>query len=143
MRSRATTTPESNEIMTALAEPSSPTDDDAGATRTTPKPRARRGFAAMARERVVAISRIGGKAAHSAGTAHTFTSEEARATGKKGGRAAHRTRGRRLSPDDGSRPTDAEPEGASERTLEERALVSTNKNEITPRGVDISPRYGV
>ena len=36
------------------------------------------------------ISRKGGKAAHSAGTAHEFTSEEARAAGRKGGMATSR-----------------------------------------------------
>ena len=51
-----------------------------------------RGFAAMERELVSEIARKGGKAAHSAGTAHEFTSEEARLAGRKGGRATHAKR---------------------------------------------------
>ena len=46
----------------------------------------RRGFASMDRERQREIAARGGKAAHAAGTAHEFTSEEARAAGRKGGR---------------------------------------------------------
>jgi general stress protein YciG len=49
-----------------------------------------RGFAAMAPELRSAIARKGGKAAHAAGTAHQFTSDEAREAGRKGGKAAHR-----------------------------------------------------
>ena len=56
------------------------------------KPRRPRGFAAMDRNLVSAIARKGGKAAHEAGTAHEFTSEEARAAGRKGGMATHAKR---------------------------------------------------
>ncbi len=51
-----------------------------------------RGFAAMDRKLVSEIARKGGKAAHSAGTAHEFTSEEARVAGRKGGIATHAKR---------------------------------------------------
>ena len=44
-----------------------------------------RGFASMNSERQREIARKGGKAAHEKGTAHEFTSEEARAAGRKGG----------------------------------------------------------
>lgn len=57
--------------------------------------KARRGFAAMDREKVREIASKGGKAAHEQGTAHQFTSEEAREAGKRGGIAPHRSRGRR------------------------------------------------
>jgi len=60
------------------------------------QPRRRRGFAAMDRRLVSEIARKGGKAAHAAGTAHEFTSEEARLAGGKGGRATHENR-RRLA----------------------------------------------
>ena len=60
----------------------------------TPKPRRPRGFAAMDRSKVSEIASKGGKAAHAAGTAHQFTSDEARAAGKKGGVAPHIRRGR-------------------------------------------------
>ncbi len=56
------------------------------------KPRRPRGFAAMDRKLVSEIARKGGKAAHSAGTAHEFTSEEAREAGRKGGNASHANR---------------------------------------------------
>jgi general stress protein YciG len=51
-----------------------------------------RGFAAMDRTLVSDIARKGGKAAHTAGTAHEFTTEEAREAGRKGGRATHAKR---------------------------------------------------
>jgi uncharacterized protein len=44
-----------------------------------------RGFAAMDAERQREIARKGGKAAHERGTAHEFTTDEARAAGRKGG----------------------------------------------------------
>lgn len=68
-----------------------------------PRPR-RRGFAAMDRERVKQIASKGGRAAHAAGTAHQFSSDEARIAGKKGGEAPHVRRGgvRRRPPADGS-----------------------------------------
>lgn len=52
----------------------------------------KRGFASMDPEQQRAISREGGKAAHQQGVAHKFTSEEARAAGKKGGEAVSRNR---------------------------------------------------
>jgi general stress protein YciG len=53
-----------------------------------------RGFAAIDRNLVKEIARKGGKAAHAAGTAHEFTSEEARVAGRKGGQATHANRRR-------------------------------------------------
>jgi general stress protein YciG len=49
----------------------------------------RRGFASMDAARQREIASKGGRAAHEKGTAHEFTSEEARAAGRKGGQAAH------------------------------------------------------
>lgn len=54
-----------------------------------PKPKGKRGFASMDPKLVSAIARKGGQAAHAAGTAHTFSTDEARAAGRKGGAAAH------------------------------------------------------
>jgi uncharacterized protein len=51
-----------------------------------------RGFAAMDRKLVSEIASKGGKAAHARGTAHQFTSEEAREAGRKGGHASHAKR---------------------------------------------------
>ena len=42
-----------------------------------------RGFAAMSPEKKKEIASMGGRAAHACGRAHQFTSEEARAAGKK------------------------------------------------------------
>lgn len=61
---------------------------------TPAKARRPRGFAAMDRSKVSEIASKGGKAAHAAGTAHQFTSDEARSAGKKGGVAPHVRRGR-------------------------------------------------
>src|SRR5215213_4727455 len=44
-----------------------------------------RGFASMDAERQREIARKGGRAAHEKGTAHEFTTDEARAAGRKGG----------------------------------------------------------
>lgn len=52
----------------------------------------RRGFASMDEDKQREIASKGGKAAHEKGTAHEFTSEEAREAGRKGGEAS---RGRR------------------------------------------------
>jgi uncharacterized protein len=49
-----------------------------------------RGFASMDRTKQREIASKGGKAAHQKGTAHEWTSEEAREAGRKGGMASHR-----------------------------------------------------
>lgn len=56
-----------------------------------------RGFAGMDPERQREIARKGGRAAHQQGTAHEFTSEEARAAGRKGGQASRGGRGSRVN----------------------------------------------
>jgi hypothetical protein len=48
-----------------------------------------RGFASMDRIKQREIARMGGRAAHVKGTAHEWSSEEAREAGRKGGRASH------------------------------------------------------
>jgi general stress protein YciG len=47
-----------------------------------------RGFASMDGDKQREIASKGGKAAHEKGTAHEFTSEEAREAGRKGGQAS-------------------------------------------------------
>jgi uncharacterized protein len=49
-----------------------------------------RGFASMDRNKQREIASKGGKAAHQKGSAHEWTSEEAREAGRKGGMASHR-----------------------------------------------------
>jgi general stress protein YciG len=51
-----------------------------------------RGFASMDRAKQREIARKGGKAAHMKGTAHEWSSEEARLAGRKGGMASHKKR---------------------------------------------------
>lgn len=54
--------------------------------------KSRRGFASMDPDKQRLIASRGGKAAHEKGTAHEFTSSEARDAGRKGGKAYHRNR---------------------------------------------------
>ena len=61
-------------------------DSQTGTHETEMKPVAKkslRGFAAMDPQRQREIASLGGRAAHQSGHAHEFTSEEARAAGKK------------------------------------------------------------
>jgi general stress protein YciG len=51
-----------------------------------------RGFAGMDEERRREVARMGGRAAHQKGTAHEFSSEEAREAGRKGGRTVSQNR---------------------------------------------------
>ena len=60
-----------------------------------------RGFASMDRAKQREIASKGGKAAHQKGTAHEWTSEEARDAGRKGGIASHRRRREQLGGSDG------------------------------------------
>ena len=52
----------------------------------------KRGFASMDPSKQREIASKGGRAAHAKGTAHEFTSEEARVAGRKGGEAVSRDR---------------------------------------------------
>jgi general stress protein YciG len=61
-----------------------------------------RGFASMDRGKQREIASKGGKAAHQKGTAHEWTSEEAREAGRKGGMASHRRKQEQTAPTEGS-----------------------------------------
>ena len=61
-----------------MAFDESPTRDDTATSR-----RSLRGFAAMDPQRQREIASLGGRAAHQSGHAHEFTTEEARAAGRK------------------------------------------------------------
>lgn len=52
-----------------------------------------RGFASMDKNKQRLIASKGGKTAHRKGTAHKWTTQEARAAGRKGGRARHHKSG--------------------------------------------------
>lgn len=69
-----------------------------------PRPR---GFAAMDRDKVREIARVGGLTAHANGTAHRFTREEAIINGRKGGLASRRNKA--STPLDENRDVDASP----------------------------------
>ena len=57
--------------------------------------KSKRGFASMPEEEVSQIASKGGKMAHQKGTAHEFSSEEARKAGKKGGEARKKQLGKK------------------------------------------------
>ena len=84
-----------------------------------------RGFASMDRAKQREIASKGGKAAHQKGTAHEWTSEEAREAGRKGGVASHR---RRKEMQDG--PTGADGEMGSPGMMDERAGGEDQSEEI-------------
>jgi len=70
--------------------------------------RERRGFASMSPEKQREIASKGGRAAHQKGTAHEWTSEEARSAGRKGGQISRGGRGRLVEGGPGEAPHMAE-----------------------------------
>jgi general stress protein YciG len=56
----------------------------------------------MDRSKQKEIASKGGKAAHQKGTAHEWTSEEAREAGRKGGMASHRRKQEQIQGEGGS-----------------------------------------
>ena len=80
METEAATTNEADE-----ADEAETTKTDDRTVEETPKPKLHRGFAAMNKEAHRELARSGGVTAHALGLAHSFTSEEGRAAGKKGG----------------------------------------------------------
>lgn len=63
----------------------------------------RRGFASMSPEKQREIASKGGRAAHQKGTAHEWSSDEARKAGRKGGQISRGGRGRLVEPPSGLR----------------------------------------
>ncbi len=72
-----------------------------------------RGFASMDRAKQREIASKGGKAAHQKGSAHEWTSEEARDAGRKGGIASHQRR--REQSQSSERASGAEDDVATDR----------------------------
>ena len=66
----------------------------------------RRGFASMTPEKQREIASKGGRAAHLKGSAHEWTSEEARSAGRKGGQISRGGRGRLGEDEAGRAPTE-------------------------------------
>lgn len=56
--------------------------------------KARRGFASMSAEKQREIASKGGRAAHAKGTAHEWSTDEARSAGRKGGQVSRGGRGK-------------------------------------------------
>ena len=65
----------------------------------------RRGFASMSPEKQREIASKGGRAAHEKGTAHEWTTDEARSAGRKGGQVSRGGRGRLDMPFQASTPS--------------------------------------
>ena len=74
----------------------------------------RRGFASMSPEKQREIASKGGRAAHAKGTAHEWTSEEARSAGRKGGQISRGGRGRLVEPQAADAPGGEHPTAESE-----------------------------
>jgi len=74
-----------------------------------------RGFASMDRAKQREIASKGGKAAHQKGTAHEWTSEEARDAGRKGGLASHKRRREQMMTGSGAAMEDSGSEMGDER----------------------------
>ena len=73
-----------------------------------------RGFASMDRHKQKEIASKGGKAAHQKGTAHEWTSEEAREAGRKGGMASHRRKQEQQGGGSSSSNEGGPPEGGNQ-----------------------------
>ena len=73
-----------------------------------------RGFASMDRSKQREIASKGGKAAHQNGTAHEWTSEEAREAGRKGGMASHRRKQEQQGGGSSSSNEGGPPEGGNQ-----------------------------
>lgn len=89
---------------TAGRHSENPIMNDAPNGRVTGERKERRGFASMTPEKQREIASKGGRAAHQKGTAHEWTSEEARSAGRKGGQISRGGRGR-LVDEQSSAPT--------------------------------------
>jgi len=82
--------------------------NDSEQARSAGERRERRGFASMSPEKQREIASKGGRAAHQKGTAHEWTSEEARSAGRKGGQISRGGRGRLVEETAGDTPHGAE-----------------------------------
>jgi general stress protein YciG len=103
-----------NPVLDTNADSTHEASEAPKAEATPSKPRRPRGFAAMDRSKVSEIASKGGKAAHAAGTAHQFSSDEARNAGKKGGVAPHVRRGRGPRQAPASSPSAAGPKESAQ-----------------------------
>jgi general stress protein YciG len=83
------------------------------------------------------IASKGGKAAHQKGTAHEWTSEEARDAGRKGGIASHRRRRELLAEQNSGAPTTTNPTGTfgdeTRASAREESVAATMGNDREER----------
>ena len=97
----------------------------------------KRGFASMDPAKQKEIASKGGRAAHAKGTAHEFTSDEARVAGRKGGETVSRDRqhmsaiGREGGHSRGN------------RTHESEDLIGGERNDVESRPTQSSPGFAV
>lgn len=81
-----------------------------------------RGFASMDRSKQREIASKGGKAAHQKGTAHEWTSEEAREAGRKGGMASHRRKQGDMGGSDDSQGTTSASDMGESRSSDDGSM---------------------
>jgi uncharacterized protein len=87
-----------------------------------------RGFASMDRAKQREIASKGGKAAHQKGTAHEWTSEEARDAGRKGGLASHKRRREQMLASGSSGSVDDRSDDMSGEMIENRSSESSRSD---------------
>jgi general stress protein YciG len=90
-----------------------------------------RGFASMDRAKQREIASKGGKAAHQKGTAHEWTSEEARDAGRKGGIASHRRRREQMGGAAGDSPSSTSDDRGVNSAMEREGEDQAARNGMT------------
>ena len=99
-----------------------------------------RGFASMDRAKQREIASKGGKAAHQKGTAHEWTSEEARDAGRKGGIASHQRRREQMGgPGSEADDTQASASSDSMRNSSSESMRGSSSESMSPRSPSSSP----
>ena len=93
-----------------------------------------RGFASMNPEKQREIASKGGRAAHAKGTAHEFSTDEAREAGRKGGQAVSRNRehmaaiGRKGGMESGQRARSKGPDDGQPGQMQQQQQSSQGQN---------------
>ena len=95
--------------------------------------RSNRGFASMDYQKQREIASKGGRAAHQQGTAHEFTSEEAREAGRKGGEVVSRDR---------NHMAEIGRKGGEARSAASRAARTNGEQETGRQGVSAAQALG-
>ena len=95
--------------------------------------RSNRGFASMDYQKQREIASKGGRAAHQQGTAHEFTSEEAREAGRKGGEVVSRDR---------NHMAEIGRKGGEARSAASRAARANGQQEMNQQGADAAQGVG-